>query len=93
MITIDRFIPQIQEITRKNGAVNVRLFGSMAKGNATPSSDLDLLVDLAPGKDLLDIIGIKLELEAILGIRVDVVTEKSLSKHLRVKILREAKPL
>ena len=93
MITIDGFIPQIQDITRKNGAVNVRLFGSMAKGNATPSSDLDLLVDLAPGKDLLDIIGIKLELEAIIGIRVDVVTEKGLSKHLREKILREAKPL
>jgi predicted nucleotidyltransferase len=93
MKTIDKFSRQIQDITSKNGALNVRLFGSMAKGTATSSSDLDLLVDLAPGRDLLDIIGIKQEIEAVTGLRVDVVTEKSLSKHLREKILHEAKTL
>jgi predicted nucleotidyltransferase len=93
MKTIDKFSRQIQDITSKNGALNVRLFGSMAKGTATSSSDLDLLVDLAPGRDLFDIIGIKQEIEAVTGLRVDVVTEKSLSKHLREKILHEAKTL
>ena len=93
MKTIDSFLPQIHDITYRNGALNVRLFGSMAKGTATPSSDLDLLVDLAPGRDLLDLIGIKQEIEAVTGFKVDVVTENSLSKHLREKILHEARPL
>jgi hypothetical protein len=93
MKTIDTFSRQLQEITSKNGALNVRLFGSMAKGTATSSSDLDLLVDLAPGRDLFDLIGMKQEIEALTGLRVDVVTERSLSKHLREKILHEARPL
>ena len=93
MKTIDKFSRQLQDIMRKNGVLNVRLFGSMAKGTATPSSDLDLLVDLAPGRDLFDLIGMKQEIEALTGLRVDVVTERSLSKHLREKILYEAKPL
>lgn len=93
MKTIDKFSRQLQEITSKNGALNVRLFGSMAKGTATPSSDIDLLVDLAPGRDLFDLIGMKQEIEALTGLRVDIVTERSLSKHLREKILHEARPL
>ena len=93
MNTIEDFIPQIQEITHRNGALNVRLFGSWAKGTATPSSDLDLLVDLVPGRDLFDLIGMKQELEAVTGFKVDVVTENSLSRHLREKILHEARPL
>lgn len=93
MKPFDEFLPQIHTITNRHGAFNVRLFGSMAKGNATASSDIDLLIDLAPGRDLFDLIGIKQELEAVTGLKVDVVTEKSLSKHLRKKILREAKPL
>jgi uncharacterized protein len=93
MSTLDQFIQQIHEITDRNGALNVRLFGSMAKGTATSTSDLDLLVDLAPGRDLLDLIGIKQEIEAVTGMKVDVVTERSLSKHLREKILHDAKPL
>jgi len=93
MKTIDTFSRQLQEITSKNGSLNVHLFGSMAKGTATSSSDLDLLVDLAPGRDLFDLIGMKQEIEALTGLRVDVVTERSLSKHLREKILHEARPL
>jgi len=93
MNTIDDFIEQIQEITHRNGASNVRLFGSWAKGTATASSDLDLLVDLLPSRDLFDLIGMKQEIEAVTGFKVDVVTENSLSKHLREKILHEARPL
>lgn len=93
MNTIDDFLPQIQEITHRNGALNVRLFGSWAKGTATASSDLDLLIDLAPGRDLFDLIGMKQELEAVMGFKVDVVTKNSLSTHLQEKILHEARPL
>lgn len=73
--------------------MNVRLFGSWAKGTATASSDLDLLIDLAPGRDLFDLIGMKQELEAVMGLKVDVVTKNSLSKHLQEKILHEARSL
>jgi predicted nucleotidyltransferase len=93
MRTIDDFLQQIQEITHRNGALNVRLFGSWAKGTATASSDLDLLIDLAPGRDLFDLIGMKQELEAVIGLKVDVVTKNSLSKHLQEKILHEARLL
>lgn len=93
MENIEKFFPKIYDITRRYGAFNVRLFGSMARGTATASSDLDLLIDLAPDKDLLDLIGIKQEIEAVTGCKVDVVTEKGLSKHLRQEILKEAKPL
>ena len=93
MKPFDKFLPQIQNITNRHGAFNVRLFGSMARGNATDSSDLDLLIDLAPGRDLFDLISIKQELEAVTGFKVDGVTENSLSKHLRKIILEEAKPL
>lgn len=72
MKPFDKFLPQIHNITNRLGAFNVRLFGSMARGNATASSDLDLLIDLAPGRDLLDLISIKQELEAVTGFKVPV---------------------
>lgn len=93
MGAIDKFLPQIKNITSRNGASNVRLFGSMARGTATTSSDLDLLIDLAPGRDLLDLIAMKQEIEAVTGFKVDIVTENSLSRHLRKNILNDAKPI
>ena len=93
MRPIDKFLPQIHDIASRYGAYNIRLFGSMARGTATASSDLDLLIDLAPNRDLFDLIGIKQEIEDVTGFKVDVVTEKSLSKHLRKIILKDAKPL
>jgi uncharacterized protein len=93
IMPLDKFLPKINDITRRYGASNVRLFGSRSKGTAKETSDLDLLIDLAPGRDLFDLIGIKQEIEAITGLKVDVVTENSLSKHLRKRILEEAKPL
>lgn len=93
MSALDKFTQKILEITDRNGALNVRLFGSRVKGTATSASDLDLLVDLAPGRDLFDLIGMKQEIEVLTGMKVDVVTERSLSKHLREKILGEARPL
>ncbi|MBE0582240.1 MAG: nucleotidyltransferase domain-containing protein [Desulfofustis sp.] len=84
---------EIKEIARRHGASHLRLFGSRAKGVATSDSDLDLLVDLAPGRDLFDLIEMKQELEAATGLSVDLVTEKSLSKYLRARIIEEARPI
>ena len=83
----------IKEIAGQFGAANLRVFGSFANGSATGNSDLDLLVEFEPGRDLLDLIGLKQALERRLGIHVDVVTEGGLSPYLRERILNEARPL
>ena len=72
------------------GAQNVRLFGSVARGDAGPDSDIDLLVDFEPGRGLFDLGGLLSELEALLGRPVDVVTERSLSRYFRREVLSEA---
>ena len=64
----------IRRLARKHGATHLRVFGSHASGRATTESDLDILVELAPDRDLLDLIGLKLDLEDLLGCRVDTVT-------------------
>lgn len=83
----------ILEITRRHGARGVRLFGSFLRGQQRQDSDLDLLVDLEPGRDLFDLIELKQELEAKLHRRVDVLTEQGLSPYIRADVLREARPL
>ena len=80
----------IVEIAARHGAQNVRVFGSRARGTATPESDLDLLVDFAPGRDLFDLVDLKQEIEARTGRRVDVLTERALSPYLRDDVLGEA---
>ena len=83
----------IERIARQHGAVRLRVCGSVARGEALPGSDLDLLADFEPRCDLLDAAGLKLDLEALLGCKVDVVEEASLSPYLRERVLREAQPL
>ncbi len=80
----------IARIASDHGARNVRVFGSAGRGEAEASSDLDLLVDMSEGRSLFDLIALSDELEAALGIEVDVVTEGSLSPYLRDRILDEA---
>lgn len=80
----------INRIAAAHGARNVRLFGSVRRGEASASSDLDLLVDMSEGRNLFDLIALGDELEAALGVEVDVVTEGSLSPYLRDRILAEA---
>lgn len=87
----EQFSRELRNLASQFGATNVRVFGSYASGTATADSDLDLLVDLEPDHDLLDLIGLKQELEARLGIRVDVVTTRGLSPHLRARLLKEAR--
>jgi predicted nucleotidyltransferase len=81
---------QILAIARLHGAREVRVFGSVARGEATPTSDLDLLIEMAEERSLLDIVAIKQDLEEFLGCRVHVVTEAAVSPYLREKVLREA---
>jgi predicted nucleotidyltransferase len=80
-------------IARDNGVRDVRVFGSRARGDATTTSDLDLLVRMEPGRHLLDLIGFKQGVEDLLGVRVDVVTDAALSPYLRDRILAEARPV
>lgn len=74
----------------KHGARNVRLFGSRARGSADPGSDVDLLVEIAEGRTLFDIGGFLMDVQDLLGCKVDVVTERSLNHQIRDRILSEA---
>jgi uncharacterized protein len=83
----------ILQVAARRGAHNVRVFGSVARGEADATSDIDFLVDMEPGRSLLDLGGLLVDLEALLGQRVDVVTEKGLRPRVRQQALREAVPL
>jgi predicted nucleotidyltransferase len=80
-------------LAARHGAHNVRLFGSAARGEADARSDVDILVDLEPGRSLLDLGGLLMDLQELLGCRVDVVTEKGLRERIRSRVLQEAVPL
>ena len=80
----------ILEIVAAHGGHDVRVFGSWARAETRPDSDIDLLVRLAPGRSLLDIVAIKQDLEDLLGCPVDVVTEAGISPYIRERVLSEA---
>lgn len=84
---------KIKSIAAAHGGGNLRLFGSLARGEANPDSDLDLIVDLEKGRTLLDLIAIKQDLEDFLNRKVDIVTERGLNRYLREHILSEAVPI
>ena len=81
---------EILKIAAMHGARNVRVFGSVARGQASAGSDLDLLVELEPGRTLLDHAGLLLDLQDLLGIEVDVVTENGIKERIRQRVLEEA---
>ena len=84
---------QILQLADRFGAHNVRVFGSVARGDAGAASDLDLLVDLDPDRTLMDLGGLLMELQALLGHPVDIGTESMLRPHVREQALRDAVPL
>ncbi|MGB9775185.1 MAG: nucleotidyltransferase family protein [Anaerolineae bacterium] len=84
---------EILRIAAKYGARKVRVFGSVARGEADRQSDVDSLVEMEPGRSLLDLGGLQMELEALLGCPVDVVTERALKAGVRERVRREAVPL
>lgn len=90
---LQEYREQILDLARRHGARNVRVFGSLARGEGGESSDLDLLVTLGEGRSLLDLVGLKQDLEDLVHRPVDVVTERALSPYMRERVLSEAVPL
>jgi predicted nucleotidyltransferase len=84
---------KIMEIAANYGASNIRVFGSIVRDEADEKSDIDLLVNIEPGRSLLDHAGMHLELQKLLGHKVDVISERGLKDRFRKKVLAEAKPL
>jgi predicted nucleotidyltransferase len=86
-------LDEIERIATEHGARSVRIFGSRSRGDARPDSDLDLLISPGPRMSLFDMIGLEHDLEDLLGIEVDVGSERALHPLLRETILAEARPL
>jgi uncharacterized protein len=80
----------ILRTAREGGAHDVRVFGSVARGEERPDSDIDFLVTLEPGRTLFDLVRLETRLEALLGRPVDVATEAGLREPVRSSALREA---
>ena len=95
-MTIDALQAQrarILELAARHGVHNVRVFGSIVRGDASGSSDVDLLVDVDPARTLLDVIAFEQDLEELLERSVEVLTDGGLSPYLRQRILAEAAAL
>ena len=90
-------LPELREAIRRaaaeNGARDVRIFGSVARGEEGEGSDVDILVALEPGRSLFDLARLEIRLERLLGRPVDVVTEAGLREPMRAEALREAIPV
>ena len=86
---LERLREKIAPILRRLGVRRASVFGSLARGEGNEESDVDLLVELEPGRSLLDLAELKVELEEVLGRRVDVITYDSLHPLLRERVLRE----
>jgi hypothetical protein len=84
---------EILRIAMKYGARNVRIFGSVARGEGGPDSDVDMLVEMDPGHSLLDRVALIQDLQDLIGHKVDVVTEKGLHWYIRDRVQAEAVPL
>ncbi len=80
----------IKSVVERHNALNARVFGSVAHGDDHEGSDLDLLIDPTPKTSLMDIAKIQVELEAILGVKVDVLTPNALPDSFRAIVLAEA---
>ncbi len=83
----------VQRVAKAHGVRDVRVFGSYARGTERRSSDIDLLVDLPEGASLLDLAGLKMDLEEALHRKVDVIPSDSIKPALRSSILADARPL
>lgn len=81
---------EILEVARARGAFRVRVFGSVARGDATETSDVDFLVELAPGRSLMDLGGLLMDLQDLLQHEVDVATERGLRPRVADRVLADA---
>ena len=82
----------IVQLGQRYGARNIRVFGSVARGDNQASSDVDFLVEFDKGRTLFDLIGLRLDLHDLLGVEVDIVTPNSL-RYIRERVLAEAVPI
>lgn len=92
-VLLDMKRRDVREAVGRFRAANPRVFGSVLHGTDSDGSDLDLLVDALPGATLFDLGGLQMELEALLGLRVDLLTPGDLPPKLRAKVLAEARPV
>ncbi len=96
-VKIEEFVKakreEILKIAARHGAKKIRVFGSVARGEARADSDIDFLVDMEPGRSLFDLGGLLMDLQDLLGRKVDVVTEKGLRSRIRERVIEEAVPL
>lgn len=90
---LDAHRSAVREAARRYRTANPRVFGSVANGQDRDGSDLDLLVDALPGATLFDLGGLQDTLEALLGVRVDVVTPGDLPARFRDAVIRESRPV
>jgi len=88
-----QFRREILDLAARHGAHNVRVFGSVARGDDRADSDVDFLVDVEPGRTLLDVIALEQDLQALLQRSVSVLTDDGLSPYLQRRILAEASAL
>lgn len=90
---LHRLRDDLEAIATRHGVLSLRLFGSVARGQESPGSDIDFLVRLEHGRTLLDVSRLKQELERMLGRKVDIVSENGLGPRMRARVLRDAQPL
>jgi predicted nucleotidyltransferase len=90
---LDEKRDEIRDVAARHGAYNVRIFGSVVRGQAGPDSDIDFLIDTGPTTSSWFPAGLILDLQEILGRPVEVVTEKALNPYIREQVLNEAVPL
>lgn len=88
---MDEKIRKLVELLKKHSAKRIEIFGSYARGESKEDSDLDIIVEFSERKSLLDLVGIEQELEELLGIKIDLLTRKSISPYLIERIEKEAK--
>ena len=96
MVTLEILKVRREDIlrcAREYGAHNVRVFGSVARGDAGPQSDVDFVVEFEEGRSLLDHGGLLMVLQELLGCRVDVVSEDAMRPRFRARVMKEAVPL
>jgi len=89
-LRIEKYRDEILKVAQRHGARDVRIFGSVARGDDIDQSDVDVLVNMEPGRSLFDMGGLLMDLEKLLGCKVDLVTENGLKPRIRDRVLREA---
>lgn len=90
---LDEHRQEILSLAARHGAKSIRVFGSVVRGEADEQSDVDFLVEMEPGRSLMDMGGLLMDLQELLGCKVDVVSEKGLRPRIRERVLKEDMPL